>query len=275
MIAGRRLFLGETDYQTVKLVQQAEVPSLSRINPEVDPAFESVIGQCLSRDPNVRFQSAREMGDALAGYLFSHKMKVTSYDIATLVSQVVADKRNLTKTSSPKDQSIIDRLIQEELLRFTSLDDMADPLSPGAQPLSPEDVDGGKPLDIGAFENPAEWFAEDADVAAGVQSASQAQPGTGGPAARPHWLESGQQDLAGMLEADEVRRDPTGQRRPPQAGAQQQQPRAPQAAPRMPQSASAAPPKSGGGAVLYVFIGLVLLAGAGAAAAWFGGFIPH
>src|SRR5262249_149805 len=39
MLAGRRLFLGETDYQTIKLVQQANIPSLQRLNPEVDAEF--------------------------------------------------------------------------------------------------------------------------------------------------------------------------------------------------------------------------------------------
>src|SRR5688572_3541523 len=64
MLAGRRLFLGETDYQTVKLVQQANIPSLARLNPEVDHDLEIVLGQALARDKNQRFQTAREMGDA-------------------------------------------------------------------------------------------------------------------------------------------------------------------------------------------------------------------
>ncbi|MCS6857243.1 MAG: serine/threonine protein kinase, partial [Sandaracinaceae bacterium] len=36
MLAGRKLFLGQSDYETIKLVQQAVVPSLSQINPQVD-----------------------------------------------------------------------------------------------------------------------------------------------------------------------------------------------------------------------------------------------
>ncbi len=49
MLAGRRLFLGETDYQTVKLVQQANVPSLARLNPEVDEEFEGVLVKALAQ----------------------------------------------------------------------------------------------------------------------------------------------------------------------------------------------------------------------------------
>src|SRR5690606_9390081 len=111
MIAGRRLFLGETDYQTVKLVQQAEVPSLRRLNPEVDADLEAIVMKALAREPNDRYQSAREFGDALASYLFGKQLKVTSYDIANLVKEVV-DRKN--RTVKAQEASIIDRLIQEE-----------------------------------------------------------------------------------------------------------------------------------------------------------------
>ena len=75
MLAGRRLFLGESDFQTVKLVQQAQVPSLSRINPEVDAELERLLGKALEKDLSARFQTALEFQDALAGYLFSKRLR--------------------------------------------------------------------------------------------------------------------------------------------------------------------------------------------------------
>ena len=158
MLAGRRLFIGENDFQTVKLVQQANVPSISRLNPEVDAELEQVLNKALTRETDQRYQSASEFADALAGYLFSHKLKVTSADIATLVKQTLAEEGELPK--SPQQQSIIDKLIQEELVRFTSLDGPAHALDLDA--MSPESMDdGAKPLDAGSFENPAAWFSDD------------------------------------------------------------------------------------------------------------------
>src|ERR687883_437640 len=40
LLAGQRLFLGETDFQTVKKVQQAVVPPISGINKKVPPELE-------------------------------------------------------------------------------------------------------------------------------------------------------------------------------------------------------------------------------------------
>lgn len=277
MIAGRRLFLGETDYQTVKLVQQANVPSLQRLNPEVDAELEAVIMKALTRDPNDRYQSAREFGDALASYLFGKQLKVTSYDIANLVKEVVERKNRSVK---PQEASIIDRLIQEELLRFTSLDDLSgeSTMAVGQTPLSPEDVAGAQPLDPLGFENPADWFADDAEVADAVAGAA-------GPGMRsePGWRESGLEpdvpsDLANLLESDAPL---------PSAGRASaptpEPPRAPTPAPPKPRvdhsnvelptpEPLSVEPKSG--AMKWVALALVLLIAGAGAAAWFGGFIP-
>lgn len=266
MLAGRRLFLGETDYQTVKLVQQANIPSLSRLNPDVDQDLEDVLAKALTRDPADRYEDAREFGDALAGYLFGKRLKVTSYDIATIVKKVVEQRKNAKK--APQEASIIDRLIQEELLRFTSLDDIdeSDPSNAGQQSLSPDNDAGAQPLDAAFFENPAEWFADDADVAGGgpvdISSSTPSEPGW-----REAGLEGETSDLAGLLEAESIEEDlgPA----PPAAPVKVDLP-TPEPAP-MPAAAA----KSGGGAMKWVVLVAVLLIVAGGAAAWFGGLIPH
>jgi len=267
ILAGRRLFLGETDYQTVKLVQQANIPSLGRLNPEVDAEFEQILNVALARDPNRRFQSARDFGDGLASFIFGHKMKVTSYDIASLVKGTLTERN---KRPSAQDQSIIDRLIQEELLRFTSLDDMEDPLSPGATPLSPEDVLGAQPLDVGTFENPAEWFSDDADVAAAIDD--HYEPGE---PSEPGWREAGLADgpgdLANLLEGGDTGKQPVLGLSAAEAAVPTPHIDVSVVLDDMPERPQ---PTSGGGAWKYFLLLIVLLAGAGAAA-WFGGLIPH
>src|SRR6266436_3779025 len=45
LLAGRRLFLGETDFQTVKKVQQAAVPAIAQINKRVPPELERIVNK--------------------------------------------------------------------------------------------------------------------------------------------------------------------------------------------------------------------------------------
>ncbi len=65
LLCGRRLFVGETDLETLKLVSEMPVPRPSSRNPEVKPAFDEVILRALARDPAKRYQSADEMGQDL------------------------------------------------------------------------------------------------------------------------------------------------------------------------------------------------------------------
>ncbi len=303
-LAGRRLFLGESDYDTVKKVQRAEVPRLGDIAPNIDNALQAFLDKAMARDRDERFLTAREMGDAIAEYLFSHKLKVTSYDIGNLVQAVVTQRGKERERKA--DTSIIDQLIQEELLAFTSLDEMNDPLDPSSGSLRPAELStkrrppeaggagGARPLDAGSFnaglENPSEWFQdEEFDQPTSFFDRQSLDLGKA-PGSDPT-------DLAGLLERDDMK----GSRQPAsdktealvsmleseiaeaanaarlsdgQGDTSDLQRRRTSMSPNLNQSPATAAKPSGGGALKYVVLALVLLAGAGAAA-WFGKLIPH
>jgi len=162
LLTGKRLFYGETDYQTVELVRQAKVPPIAAQNPEVTPELEQVVRKALARDLNQRFQSAGDLQDALAQYLFSQRLKVTSRDIEQLVQGCLREKQR----SQPKAQpvgNLIDTLINEEIVKFTSLDTFAEQASSSGASPSP-DASGNAPLDPGLFVDTRGWADENSDV---------------------------------------------------------------------------------------------------------------
>ncbi len=152
MLTGRRLFLGDTDYQTVELVRQARVPSIAAINPEIEPELEAVVRKALAKDVEDRYQSAADLGDALAQYLFSRRMKVTARDIAAIVKDTQLEM--MRKRSSEPKESVIDKLINDEMNKMTSLVDaeQQDPGKSGAE--------GSLSLDPGHFVDTAGWGGE-------------------------------------------------------------------------------------------------------------------
>ena len=100
LVTGKRLYVGDTDYQTVELVRKAYVPPILKDNPEAPRELEDVIRKSLSRDANSRYQSARALGDSLAQVLFGHGLKVTDYDIANLVQGVLREKETQMRRES-------------------------------------------------------------------------------------------------------------------------------------------------------------------------------
>ncbi len=86
MLAARRLFLGNNDYETVKLAQRAEVPGLSALNPAVDDVFEEVLMRALARDPGRRYPSARAFMQSLLAYSDFAGLRS---DLPALVAQTV------------------------------------------------------------------------------------------------------------------------------------------------------------------------------------------
>ncbi len=258
MLSGKRLFLGDTDFATVKLVQSAKIPSLRADNPGIPPELEAILARALARDPAARYTATRDLGRDLTSFLYKLGRPVSAYDIAELVRGAMA----LRKKSQPDKASLIDKLIEEALLEFTSLQD--DKAAPAA-------TKSDKPLDPGSFEDIGNWADEIASTA--VQ----------GPSSRDlvrSSLPSGafvEGNLAALEDDEPVSsapRSPAPSEPPPASpGAA--------LAPSPLSTREIAPPSSGpasltpagGGAtrLLLFVIALALLA----AGAWFGGLIPR
>lgn len=270
LLAGSRLFLGDTDFQTVKKVQQSNVPPISQINRKVPPELERIVNRSLAKDPQARYGTARELGQDLIRFLYSYGQAVGTFDIATIVQSTMRDKQ---KVRQPQG-SIIDKLIEEALFEFTSLKEDGAPASGGMKaaasaPLTPESfvdtTNWANEISIGEKSKsagydplraslPPEVFGEGNLSALEDVEERPSQPGGSGPgSAGATGSHAAQHPHMGMQHA--------------QSGA---------ASSHM--TGSHAKPKSGGaagGSGAAIGVVLLLVAAAAAGAAWFTGLIPH
>lgn len=158
LLAGRRLFYGDTDFATVKQVQKAEIPSLSAINKDVPIELERILARALARDPKDRYQTARDLGRDLIQFLYRNGKAVSPYDVAELVRGAMS----LRKKAATTDRALaIDKLIEEALLEFTSL-------QTGDQP-APQPAKAAAPAT--QFEDLSSWTDE---ILAGATTAHSA-----------------------------------------------------------------------------------------------------
>ena len=153
MLTAKRLFYGETDYQTVELVRNAKIPPIKAQNPDVEQELEDIVRKTLARHKEDRFQTANDLQDALAHYSYSRGLKVISRDVADLVKQCLEDKSAQSSGGKRRAGNILDNLLQDEINKFTSVDFE----DPGARPLGADELGGGAGSDL---IDPRGWAGE-------------------------------------------------------------------------------------------------------------------
>jgi|GEM_PF-257528 len=153
MLTGKRLFYGETDYQTVELVRNAKIPPIKAQNPDVEQELEDIVRKTLARNKEDRYQTANDLQDALAHYSYSRGLKVISRDVADLVRQCLEDRSAQSSGGKRRAGNILDNLLQDEINKFTSVDFE----DPGARPLAADDLSGSTASDL---IDPRGWAGE-------------------------------------------------------------------------------------------------------------------
>src|SRR4029078_7233512 len=61
MLSGQRAFRGETAADTITAMLTEEAPDLAQTNKEVHPGLDRIVRHCLEKNPEERFESARDV----------------------------------------------------------------------------------------------------------------------------------------------------------------------------------------------------------------------
>jgi serine/threonine-protein kinase len=130
MLAGRRLFKGESDSETVHNVVRKPIEKVSTYNTSVSPEIDALVARVLDRNPERRFKSARALLDAIEMLLGKVDPTVGARDVSLLVGLHLAAGRPETP------QKGVEALIAE-LDAFVVAADGVGLYDVGATPLDP------------------------------------------------------------------------------------------------------------------------------------------
>jgi serine/threonine-protein kinase len=155
MLAGERLFLGESDYKTLQKVRKAEIPSLASRNRQVPSRLQQIVAGALAKHPDQRYQTAEELGRDLANFLFEYGQPITCFDLKHYVEAVVGER---DRTQKP-ELGPAAKAVQREINQFVSIDDIGDlDLKLARQEAIGEEVDvPDEAPEGGDFEDPRAW----------------------------------------------------------------------------------------------------------------------
>ena len=84
----RRLFLRDTDVNTMYAVLSGEIRPPSEYRKDVPPELDEIVMKALQRNPDERWQSAREMGKALRRFLAKQEDLVGPAEIAEWMAEL-------------------------------------------------------------------------------------------------------------------------------------------------------------------------------------------
>jgi serine/threonine-protein kinase len=87
----RRLFMRDTDVNTMYAVLSSEIRPPSEYRPEISPELDQIVLKALHRNPDERWQTAREMGKALRRALAKEQELIGPAEIADWMADLFPD----------------------------------------------------------------------------------------------------------------------------------------------------------------------------------------
>lgn len=157
-LAGRRLFQGQTDLETLQNVRACKVPPIHSVRHDIPASLDRILNRALAKNRADRYGSAREFGRELSRFLVEQGMSVTSYDLAAWIQERIDLPADITRLSP----SLVESAVQQELERFVGVKDDSKIIP------SVAGDDGGKGRSNTAkfaFEDPRLWGLSDGDDA--------------------------------------------------------------------------------------------------------------
>ncbi len=92
LTTGRRLFKAKSEFETLKLICERDYPRPSQIRPDYPPALEAIVMRALAKDPEQRYQSARDMQADLESFIREERIAASAVSLGAWMRMLFEDK---------------------------------------------------------------------------------------------------------------------------------------------------------------------------------------
>ncbi|WP_164017870.1 serine/threonine protein kinase [Pyxidicoccus trucidator] len=101
LLTGKRLFKGESDLMTLRLVKDCQVPRPSQLNPKLPPGLDEILLKALATTPDGRYPDCGAFRLALEDYALNLRLPSSSAHLSAYLREVYAE-RIATETDPAK-----------------------------------------------------------------------------------------------------------------------------------------------------------------------------
>jgi serine/threonine protein kinase len=143
MLTNRRLFRGESEFETLQMVREPNIAAPSGKNAQIPPQVDSIVAKALATDRDQRFQNGGELAAALDEFISSIEPPYGPENLAEWMGQMFAEP---LESERQKRQVFRQIRTPEDVRRLAS---------PSENEDTKPDQDGGT-----TSEHPALWAAD-------------------------------------------------------------------------------------------------------------------
>jgi hypothetical protein len=145
LLTGERLFHGDNAAHSLELVKRGPIPNPSEHNPKLSPQLVAIVERALQRAPSQRYQTARELADALERCLVEERVLVSHASVGQLVrrvlgSRIETQRQALREALTASDGELAAGLVPEHPAApdhsRPSVSNMGFPVSPSEPPTA-------------------------------------------------------------------------------------------------------------------------------------------
>ncbi|MCP3163499.1 serine/threonine protein kinase [Myxococcus qinghaiensis] len=108
MLTGKRLFKGDSDLMTLRLVKDCQVPRPSQLNPKLPPGLDEVVLKALAPTPDERYPDCGAFRLALEDYTLNLRLPSSSAHLSAYLRELYADR-----ISTETDPAKLDQLAED------------------------------------------------------------------------------------------------------------------------------------------------------------------
>ncbi len=113
LTTGKRLFKGGSEYDTLKLICETEYPMPSDVAPNYPPQLERIVMKALAKNPDARYQSAREMQADLEAFVRHERLPVSAVSMSAWMQRLFEEKLTEQKADLQDIKQLADRIARE------------------------------------------------------------------------------------------------------------------------------------------------------------------
>ncbi|MCA9516072.1 MAG: protein kinase, partial [Myxococcales bacterium] len=92
MLTLKRLFMGKSELHTLSNIREARITRRMQRHDYIPDGVQEIIRRALAREPDERFQSALELEEAVADYLFEERIRTNASTIARFMAELFPER---------------------------------------------------------------------------------------------------------------------------------------------------------------------------------------